>query len=97
MESHSSPLARLYCPVRRPSSTKPDLRYRAIAAVLCANTDPRTTMGLHQYPQWESDSSGHGWPEELGTLASSLGLLVELVEGLGSSAGVGACLSAASS
>jgi len=51
---------------------------------------------LHQYPQWESDSSGHGWREELGTLASSLGLLVELAEGLESSAGVGACLSAVS-
>ena len=46
---------------------------------------------------WESDSSGHGWPEELGTLASSLGLLVKLAEGLGSSAGAGACLCAVSS
>ena len=51
---------------------------------------------LHQYPQWESDSSGYSWPEELGTLASSLGLLVELAEGLESSAGMGACLSAVS-
>jgi hypothetical protein len=52
---------------------------------------------LRQYSQWESDSSGHGWPEELGTLASSLGLLVELAEGSESSAGAGACLSAVSS
>jgi len=51
---------------------------------------------LRQYPQWESDSCGHGWPEELGTLASSLGLLVELAEGLESPAGVGACLCAVS-
>lgn len=34
MESHSSPLARRYCWARRPSSTKPHLRYSAIAAAL---------------------------------------------------------------
>ncbi len=38
MESHNSPLARRYCLTRRPSSTKPNLRYSPIAAVLCGNT-----------------------------------------------------------
>ena len=38
IESHSSPLARRYCLMRRPSSMKPYLRYSAIAAELCVNT-----------------------------------------------------------
>jgi putative MATE family efflux protein len=38
MLSHSSPLARRYCPARRPSSAKPAFRYSAIAASLCVNT-----------------------------------------------------------
>jgi hypothetical protein len=48
--SHSSPLARRYCPARRPSSVKPAARYSAIAVALCANTTPapaRPTAKIH--------------------------------------------------
>lgn len=44
---------------------------------------------LDQYPQWESDPSGHGSPEVPGMLAGTLEPLAELAEGLRSSAGWG--------
>jgi hypothetical protein len=57
--------------------------------------DVRQALG--RYPQRESGSSGHGWLEEPGTLASSLGLLAELAEVSESLAGAGPCLSPVSS
>jgi hypothetical protein len=57
--------------------------------------DVRQALGRD--PQRESGSSGHGWLEELGTLASSLGLLAELTKVSESPAGTGPCLSLVSS
>src|SRR6266702_6169812 len=46
IESNSSPSARRSSRTRRPSSTKPHLRYSAIAAVLCVNTSRQSYAAI---------------------------------------------------
>src|SRR4051812_39090096 len=46
----SSPLARRICSRRRPSSTKPNFRYSAIAASLCGNTPTSACASLASAP-----------------------------------------------